>query len=145
MNAAIYGKKGDTIGRFLRNATGEMLPNGQVKITTANGASVTIKTSHFGIIWTLEDEKPETVKNAKPAPTIGGVSVGSKENVNELSVKKIREKYSLDDELKILRKAVEQISSQNGIPLENEFYDYDNFVGGVVGAGKEFKNKHFKE
>ena len=156
MNVAIYSKKGNTIGRFLRNATGEVLPNGQVKITTNKGSRNTVKTSHFGIIWTLENLEPTEfdengspsyfgkVSDIKPAPEIDGVFVGGTKDVNKLSVKKIREKYSLDDELKLQRLAIDKLLKAAKIK-PNGWAEYNADVEKIIATGETCKKAHFKE
>ena len=156
MNVAIYGKKSDKIGRFFRNATGEVLPNGQVKIKTDRGSSVTVKTSYFGLVWTLENLEPTEfdengipscfgkVSDIKPAPEIDGVFVGSAKDVNKLSVKKIREKYSLDDELKLQRLAIDKLLKAAKIK-PNGWAEYNADVEKIIATGETCKKAHFKE
>ncbi len=144
MNVAIYGKKSDKIGRFFRNVTGETLPNGHVKISLENGGSVTIKPTHFNIIWTLENDKPETAKDAIPAPEVGGVPVSSESDIDRISVEKIKAKYPKDAECKILRQAVAKIATVADIDLGGEFGKYNTEIESIVLAGKTSKAKHFK-
>jgi hypothetical protein len=62
---------------------------------------------------------------------------GSEQAIDQVTKATIQGRYSLEDEIKVLRKAVVALS--RGEPLPSEFVEYNDFVEQVLGENKELK------
>lgn len=62
---------------------------------------------------------------------------GSEQAIDQVTKATIQGRYSLEDEIKVLRKAVVALS--RGEPLPGEFVEYNDFVEQVLGENKELK------
>ena len=62
---------------------------------------------------------------------------GSKEAVDEATKATIAEKYDLEDELKLLRRAIVALSKGESLP--SEFVQYNDFVERVVKERRKLK------
>lgn len=62
---------------------------------------------------------------------------GSKEAVDEATKATVAEKYDLEDELKLLRRAIVALSK--GEPLPSDFVQYNDFVERVVKERRKLK------
>ena len=62
---------------------------------------------------------------------------GSEQAIDQVTKATIQGRYSLEDEVKMLRKAV--VALARGEPLPGEFVEYNDFVEQVLGENKELK------
>ena len=62
---------------------------------------------------------------------------GSEQTIDQATKATVRDRYSLEDEVKMLRRAVVALSK--GEPLPGEFVEYNDFVEQVLGENKELK------
>jgi hypothetical protein len=62
---------------------------------------------------------------------------GDSKEVDSITKNDIKTKYTLEDEIAILRKTLKALIDKDEIPAE--FYEYNNFVEGVVDTNKEKK------
>lgn len=63
---------------------------------------------------------------------------GTEEQVDQSTKESIRRKYSTEDEIKLLRRAIAALA--NGDPLPGDFIVYNGFVERVVGKRRLLKD-----
>jgi hypothetical protein len=68
---------------------------------------------------------------------------GDSAQVDKATQQTIHSKYSIQDELKLLRRAVMALASKEDLPIE--FLDYNSFVEKVVNNRKKVKQKTLLE
>lgn len=68
---------------------------------------------------------------------------GGSVQVDKATQQTIHSRYSMQDELKLLRRAVMALANQEDLP--KEFRDYTNLVGKVVSNRKKIKPKNLLE
>ena len=62
---------------------------------------------------------------------------GSEQTIDQATKETVHSRYELQDEIKLLRRAIVALS--NGEPLPNEFVEYSDFVERVVSERKKLK------
>lgn len=63
---------------------------------------------------------------------------GTNEQVDQATKASIQQRYSIEDEVKILRRAILALSNGEQLPIE--FIEYNDFVERVVAKRKTLKN-----
>jgi len=139
MNLIIHRKNNETIFYFIKNCVqkGNSYIGSNSKLDGMNPNIWKFK-------WTLDTPTPiykentvvgyeESVSDIQEAPKFKDTYVGNKEDVDKVIKKEIHKKYTLEDEIKLLRRR------------DKEFDEYNSFVETLVSQGKAFKEEHFKE
>jgi len=136
MNCAIHKNGRDEIERFVRDCVrqGNDFLGSNLKLYG-------VKPHAFAWKWTLDDVDMDApvrpkVSELREAPSFRGRHVGSREDVNAVVCEEIRERYTLEKELQILRSAI--VSGKAG-----EFTEHNRFAEELVEAGRAFKDAHF--
>lgn len=143
MNCAIYKKGSDVITHFVRDCkrVGRDFIGSNKKV-------VGIKEAVWDYKFTLDDTEEwsidggkakyhKKVSELKPAPVFMGEPVGTEEDVDEVIRKAIRERYSAEEEYKIIRKRLAGLSG--------DFDGYNEWVENLVDSAKQFKTDSLKK
>lgn len=113
----------------------------------SNGSVRGVKEHLFDVIWTEDHPEPIidsagkqsgfnlTVNQLSPAIRYNGRVVSRSEDVDVVTRTMIRERYSIEDEIKIIR--------QKLAGDDTAWTEYQDYVDGLVKDGKEFKEKNF--
>ena len=147
-NAVIYIKNSNKISHFIENCT----RMGNKYIGTNKKVSINHRV--FDVKWTEDttystefpiiDNKvrlPEwdkKVSDMAPAKEFNNTVVSNREDVNNVTKNRIKEKYSIEEEIKLQREKLLGIES-------DEWGSYISYVASVVNKGREFKYEHFIE
>ena len=142
MNCIVYVKETKQIIFYIKDCVikdNSILVGSNMKIHGIN-------LNKFSLLFTEENIKvinnddnvitlSKPLDKINPAPIFEGIFVGSREEVNKIIKKKIREQYSLEDELKILRMKLSGTS--------NGFTKYRTFIEDLIQQGQDFKDTYF--
>ena len=113
----------------------------------SNGSVTGVKEHLFDVIWTEDHTEPIvdstgkqsgfnlTVEQLSPALRYNGHVVSSKKDIDEVTKAMISEKYTIHDEIKIIR--------QKLAGDDSAWTEYQEYVDGLVKDGKAFKEKNF--
>ena len=140
-NCAIYQKGSDKITYFVKDCiqSGRDFKGSSMSLTG-------VKEYLFDTKWTEDiahaiiNDKGEitgydkNVHELTEAKRYHGIVVSSRKDVDAITVKRIREKYTIDDEFRLNRKN-----------NSTEWNEYDTYVEALVIEGKQFKDKYFPE
>jgi hypothetical protein len=141
LNLVVSQKGSNEIKYFIKNCE----VNGNNLI--GDNCKVKLKLTLFDIKWTEDVIEPifdennnqtgwsKLLNEISDAKTYNSDVVSTREDVNTSVVKKIRERYSLDDELKILRLKL--------IGDNKEFDEYQTYVSSIVVDADKFKDENF--
>ena len=139
-NCAIFGKGSDRITYFIKDCvqTGRDFRGSNMSVTG-------VKEAVFDVKWTPDIAEAvdkdgqvsydKQVSDLSEALRFENVVVSSREDVNKVVQRLIREKYSESDEYKALRLA---LSGD-----KKTFSAYHSFVEEAVEKGRKFKEAHF--
>jgi len=140
MNCIIYEKNKDEITYFIKDCQQDGRNFiGSIKLYG-------VKEYLFDIKWTTDIVKPifdkegkqigwnKKVSEVSGATYYKGSPVSNADEVDTITKKLIRERYSAEDELKIIRRMMGGIS-------EEEWKEYCDYVESLVKEGKTFKVK----
>ena len=122
MNCVILEKGTKNILHFIKNCSFEKVDEKRIHLTGDNHCIANMKVNLYDIIWTNADEGKELT----PVPTYKDIPVGCRADIDEVTKKRIRELYSIEDELKALR-------------IGEKLPDVES----IIAEGKEFKDKYF--
>lgn len=130
-HAIIYKIGSDNIFQFVENCVqdGSNFIGSKRKI-------LGVKLDIFSVKWTNEDrEQKQKVSQFAEARRFNSKVVSTREDVNEVTQERIKEKYSLEDELKILR-----------LKLSGDTADWSIYITDIeilIEEGKQFKDENF--
>ena len=151
-NVILYTKGSDEVRYFIKDCTqvGNSFIGSNKKIHSASPKIYTV-------MWTEEIITPVTatfikddvevckivgwnkkVSEITPAKEFNNVVVSNREDVNIVTKNRIKEKYSIEEEMKLQREKLLGIES-------DEWGSYISYVASVVNKGREFKDEHFIE
>lgn len=137
MNLAVFKKGSNEIKYFIMDCiqTGNDYTGANIKLAG-------LKSKHWDFMWTNDiairgkDKKWSKSKlDLIPTPVFFNKSVGDIEDVNNVVKAEIKKKYSIEEEIKILRLKL--------AGLDDEFPDYFDYVEDLRSQGKIFKYDNF--
>jgi hypothetical protein len=140
-NCAIYIKGTDTIAYFIKDC----IQSGR-DFRGSNGSVTGVKEHLFDVKWTEDTALPvydeqghltgydKTISSLSEALRYNGQVVSSGKEVDNITVSRIRERYTINDELKMAR-----------IAGTTEWAEYNNYVSQIVTEGRAFKNTYFQQ
>jgi hypothetical protein len=132
-HCAIYEKGSDQITYFIRDC----LQDGR-NFKGSNGSCSGVKEHCFDVKWTDDDAEPGgSVKGLIEAKRYQGRVVSTAADVNAVIREQIATKYSIEDEIKILRL---KLSGD-----DTGWKEYQEHVNSLVNAGREYKEKEMKD
>jgi hypothetical protein len=132
-NAAIYIKGSDDITYFIKDC----IQTGR-NFKGSNGSAMGVKEHLFDVKWTEDIAEPgDLISELSEAKRYEGQVISTRQDVNNVIKKQIAEKYSIEDEIKIIRMKL--------MGDDTEWQEYKAFVESIVQKGKSFKDKEFKE
>lgn len=133
-NCIIYQKDTDEVVHFIKNCT----QNGRDFIGD-NLKLIGVKLTLFDVKWTEEDILDQKSNNIKKVSEFSdalryeGIVVSNRDDVNRVIRQQISSKYSIEDELKILRKG----------NSSSEFKEYNEYIEELLNKGNSFKDQYF--
>ena len=138
-NAILYITKSGRITHFIENCkvVGKNFFGSNCKLSG-------VSPHKFSVLWTEEViECKDGVWNKElsditSSKEFNSVVVSNREDVNNVTKNRIKEKYSIEEEIKLQREKLLGIES-------DEWGSYISYVSSVVNKGREFKDEHFIE
>ena len=146
-NVIIYTKNSSNIKYFIQDCVkvGSSYVGSNKKLHSINH-------DIFSVLWTEDTTSPlivnkitgspkiwnKKVSEIEPAREFNSVVVSNREDVNSVTKNRIKEKYSIEEEIKLQREKLLGIES-------DEWGSYISYVASVVNEGRKFKDEHFIE
>ena len=137
MNCILYKPNTNEIIHFIKDCVVKNRINQKgLDYIGSDKKLMSIKPEHWSIKWTNDDQtESKKVSDYTECDTFENSFIGNNIDINNKIKEKIREKYTIEDEIKLLRKKIMNILS------DEEWNEYITWCEDLINKGNIAKNK----